>query len=81
MRTRGGLLEVARAAGVEGVLAAKRTLAPDLGVREVEGGALDGMWGFAAGPVGRGNGGMRWNLVGGGEPGGEDCVRSLDLVS
>ena len=37
--------------------------------------------GFAAGPVGLESGDMLWNLGGGGEPGGEDCVRSLDLVS
>ena len=77
----GGLFEIARAAGVGGVLAAKCTLEPDLGVREVEGGALDGMGWFAAGPVGLGTGGMLWKLEGGGEPGGEDCVRSPDLVS
>ena len=55
-------------------------MAPDLGVREVEGAALNGMAWFAAGLVGPESGDMLWNLGGAGEPGGEDFIRSLDLV-
>ena len=68
MRTRGRPLEFARAAGVGDALAAERMLAPDLGVREVEGEALDGTAWFAASLVGLESGDMLWNLGGAASP-------------